>query len=57
MFSVFFPSLSSSSAVWAHASPQQEHSNAASIFFMIAPFERAIVCPRAAARNAAARMR
>src|SRR5260370_40548778 len=43
-FSVFFPSLSSSSAVWAHPSPHQEHSNAASIFLMIASFQRAIVC-------------
>src|SRR6266852_820266 len=51
-FSVFFPSLSSSSAVWAHASTHQEHSNAASIFFMVAPFERAIVCLSARARNA-----
>src|SRR4029077_16489344 len=50
-FSVFFPSLSSSSAVWAHPSAHQEHSNAARIFFMIAPFERAIVCSRANARN------
>src|SRR6266566_2373948 len=43
-FSVFFPSLSSSSAVWAHPSPHQEHSNAASIFFMMSSFQRAIVC-------------
>src|SRR6266700_324819 len=43
-FSVFFPSLSSSSAVWAHPSPHQEHSNAASIFLMISSFQRAIVC-------------
>src|SRR2546426_4604451 len=51
-FSVFFPSLSSSSAVWAHPSPHQEHSNAASIFLMISSFQRAIVCLRAKARNA-----
>src|SRR6266567_380586 len=43
-FWVFFPSLSSSSAVWAHPSPHQEHSNAASIFFMMSSFQRAIVC-------------
>src|SRR6267154_1506490 len=42
-FSVFFPSLSSSSAVWAQTKAHQEHSNAASVFFMISPFERAIV--------------
>src|SRR6266852_1420271 len=38
MFSVFFPSVSSSCAVWAHPNPHQEHSNAATIFFMIAPY-------------------
>src|SRR6266700_3704710 len=43
-FSVFLPSLSSSSAVWAHPSPHQENSNAASIFLMIASFQRVIVC-------------
>src|SRR6266542_1342443 len=51
-FSVFFPALSSSSADWAHPSPHQEHSNAASIFLMITSFQRAIVCLRAEARNA-----
>src|SRR2546429_150532 len=50
-FSVFFPSLSSSSAVWAHPNAHPEHSNAASIFLMIASLERDIVCPRASARN------
>src|SRR5882672_1700653 len=43
-FSGFFPSLRSSSAVWADASPHQDHNSAAHIFFMITPFERAIVC-------------
>src|SRR6266849_1800740 len=38
MFSVFFPSVSSTSAVWAQTKAHQEHSNAASIFFMIAPY-------------------
>src|SRR6266853_1840693 len=51
-FSVFFPPWSNSSAVWAQTKAHQEHSNAASIFFMIAPFERVIVCSRANARNA-----
>src|SRR5712692_10004544 len=41
MFSVFFPSVSSSSAVWAQTKAHQEHSNAASIFFMIAPYRYA----------------
>src|SRR6266487_3922435 len=40
-FSVFFPSVSSSSAVWAHPNPHQEHRHAASIFFMIAPYRYA----------------
>src|SRR5947209_9588689 len=53
-FSVFFPSLSSSSAVWAHPNAHPEQSNTAIIFFMIAPFERAIVCSRSNARNAVA---
>src|SRR2546422_1441885 len=51
-FSVFLPSWSSSSAVWANPNPHQEHSNTASIFFMITPFERTIVCSRANTRNA-----
>src|SRR5258707_7613983 len=42
-FWVFFPPWSNSSAVWAQTKAHQEHSNAASIFFMISPFERAIV--------------
>src|SRR6266581_1770659 len=49
-FSVFLPSLSSSSAVWAHPSPHQEHSNAASIFFMIAPLS-ALLYARARTRE------
>src|SRR5258707_5773013 len=51
-FWVFFPPWSNASAVWAQTKAHQEHSNAASIFFMIASFERAIVCSRANARNA-----
>src|SRR5258708_21746086 len=34
-FSVFFPSLSNSSAVWAHPNAHQEQSNIAGIFFMM----------------------
>src|SRR5258707_14951332 len=37
-FWVFFPPWSNSSAVWAQTKAHQEHSNAASIFFMIAPY-------------------
>src|SRR6266446_5598170 len=43
-FSVFFPSASSSSAVWAHPNAHQEQSSIASIFFMMTSFQRAIVC-------------
>src|ERR1051325_4969071 len=37
-FSVFLPLLSSSSAVWATASPHQVQTIAASIFFMCPPY-------------------
>src|SRR5947208_4855694 len=49
-FSVFLPSLSSSSAVCAHPSAHPEYSNAASIFFMIAPLS-ALLYARARARE------
>src|SRR6266705_4528829 len=51
-FSVFLPSLSSSSDVWANPNPhqEQEHSNAASIFFMIAPLS-ALLYARARTRE------